>query len=179
MTEQPNLKKVHLNVGEPIIKLPTQRLPFKFELKNGTSLEEIRRYNGAFYVMNPNFPVEDLFNQTWARFSEVLVTIPHNSCYLDIYAMKRRGPLQALDDALKMHLDKRTDEGQMDLNANGILLIHSGERTLKERIVRGRNNEISSEVEVGHEGMVQYSLLRYAPATPENRQRFTDIFGPL
>ncbi|MBX4212635.1 hypothetical protein KW787_04250 [Candidatus Pacearchaeota archaeon] len=174
-----NMNAVRLNVGEKIKSFRYDKELYSVKLSNGQVVNEVVRIeDGRDYVFFPDKTIMSLGGAEFKKFSEVYVCSPV-AVEINSRTREKADLIDTLEfyQFLNSHLEGRLNRGLLSPFINGIRFLPRITQERREIVKRGKDKEIRSPVLVDQQTFVPYQIIRYAPATPENKKKIEDIFG--
>ena len=175
---------VKLDVGEPVLEITFRgRAPYLFTLSNGLRLHEVLEQNGRNYIVHDrtiynnerlNFPVR-------TKVAEVYVISPSNMpSHPLVVAEVPPGKTIPEYSLVSADLEHWFKTGKFENCVNGLKVFGGAKSDEKQELRRGSEERplVSTITTKGIVGY-RYQLLRFIPATKENKKRLEDVFGPI
>lgn len=154
------------------VLLPLNRKLFSCHI-HGNRIDEIYNFEGREYVLNEDSPTITMPVAPMFQFTQVYSSQIVGFNKIEMEAEGKPGNIPRMHEVLRASLVKLSEEaGVISPDANGILITLS-ERVNTREAIKGSNEFVPLK----EEAFIDFQLVRYVPATEENRKRLEDIFG--
>jgi hypothetical protein len=165
------IEEVKLGVGEDQLLLPLVGKPLEVLISKNHILKEVKKVNGLTYVASSQNHPNNSDERPFYLHSQVIVFNPTRAPLINADYMGK-GPLPKLDEFIINILNDSQKKVGIPPYINGFSVFNKASHEDKEKVGNGHDH-----ITVSSRGHFEIMLVRYVPASPENKKAMEAIFG--